>query len=225
MPGSTTQPSDGDRFMYHKKLPRSTNYLPHLTLLGATLVILTTMFVYNNNSSPIQIAEVAAPNPKCSAEFNIPRPSPTPSPSPSPSPITSSKPRSSPIASSSPSSPTPACDVQFTLPDTPVCWTRPRRVRVSYKVNSLPPGGPYYMQTDWYIASPIAGPNNYRDTQRIYPGKYYTTYAYWPGIPDGERRTVEIHLGLNVVDRSKNIITNGCSDGLDFYWTPYVLCP
>lgn len=84
------------------------------------------------------------------------------------------------------------------------------------------------MQTDWYIASP-RGPeepqHHYTETQLIEAGKTYTLYTDWPGADPTKNMTVETHLGLNVVDKNHNLIEPvNCSAGMDYYWTPYVVC-
>jgi hypothetical protein len=118
------------------------------------------------------------------------------------------------------------CRVSFDLPDTAVCWKNPRSVPITYTVYSLPStGGPFYMETDWFVASPVPGPHHYTVIQQIQAGGKYTVYADWPGIPDGENRNVEIHAGLNVRDKNGNLITPNCTGAIDYYWTPYVSCP
>ncbi len=129
--------------------------------------------------------------------------------------------------------PTPTrsdCRVSFELPDTAVCWFKPiKNFATKYTVHSLPKtGGPFYMQTDWYIASP-RGPqepvHHYLETQLIEAGKTYNLYSDWPGIDQTKNVTYETHLGLNVVDKNHNLLEPiNCSGGMDYYWTPYVVC-
>jgi len=126
-----------------------------------------------------------------------------------------------------PSQSTKECSVSFDLKDTAVCWAEPRtRVPMTFTVHSLPStGGPFYVQTDWYLVEPENGPHHYDWSQLAEVGKTYTIYADWAGIPEGSKDTVENHAGVNIVDKNGNPISPECTGGLDYYWTPYVSCP
>jgi len=160
----------------------------------------------------------------CFLSFSIAIPTLTPTPTPTVSPTPTPRPTSTPTQA--PTSTVSACSVSFELPHTAICWRDPiQNVPLKYTVHSLPTtGGPFYMQTDWYVASPTQGPHHYQNTQVIQAGQTYTMYADWPGIRAGSNQTVEIHYGINVLDRNKNIVSPNCSDGMDYYWTPYVNC-
>jgi len=118
------------------------------------------------------------------------------------------------------------CAVEFDLPDTAVCWLDPRtNVPVNYRILSLPStGGPFYIQTDWYVSSPFITPNHYLVSGPVYAGQTGTVYVDWPGVAVGSTQTVEIHVGLNIVDSYGTPVSPDCTDGMDYYWTPYV-CP
>jgi hypothetical protein len=117
------------------------------------------------------------------------------------------------------------CNVSFDLPDTAICWMDPiSSVPISYTVHSLPEtGGPFYMETNWYVAAPSPGPNHYDVSQQIVAGGKYTVYASWPGVTD-KTKTTEIHAGLQVRDSTGNMLNPNCTGGMDYYWTPYVAC-
>ena len=205
------------------------------TVVGVTLMAGISMFVayasLNRNVSLNPDSFTGAANPSCYLVLTRPTPTPSPTPVITPSPTvkptvkpTASptvkptiKPTASPIAGK--------CSITF-IPSThqSVCWTTARPFTVTYKVNSLPTNGVYYMQTNWYVASPSVGPNHYLETQRIYAGQTYTYTAQWPGILSS-KNVVDVQLGLNVVDANHNLITPNCSMGLDYYWTPFVKCP
>jgi hypothetical protein len=130
-----------------------------------------------------------------------------------------------------PTTPTPTknpgvCSVSFDEGDTAVCWKEPRtKVPMKFTVHSLPStGGPYYVQTDWYLVVPTLGPHHYDWSQLAEVGKTYTIYADWAGISDG-KTTVENHAGVNIVDKNGTPISPSCTGGIDYYWTPYVTCP
>lgn len=125
--------------------------------------------------------------------------------------------------------PTPGkCSVSFDLPDTAICVKDPvTGMPATFTVHSLPStGGPYFVQTDWYIVLPKLGPHHYVWTEPAIAGKKYTIYGDWPGIPNfpNYNGTVENHYGVNIVDKYGTPVSPNCSGGLDFYWTPYVVC-
>lgn len=197
--------------LLQKKLIKSSLLRPVPLLIAAIILIISayTLYAYYL-SNRAKISEVTTGD-ACSYTFSIPTPTPSPNPSPSPS---------------TPS--TGECRIRFEYENHQnSCEQNPQTKTITYYVDQLPPGGPYYMQTDWYVAAPVAGPNHYEDTQRIEAGKAYTFTYDWPGIssynptPD----TLEIHLGLNVVDADKNILTPACAKGLDIYWTKWTVCP
>ncbi len=119
------------------------------------------------------------------------------------------------------------CKVSFNIRDTAVCWKEPRvGVPTTFTVHSLPStGGPYYVQTDWYIVLPNLGPHHYVWTELAVAGKTYTINVDWPGIPTGYTGTVENHAGVNIVDKNGTPVSPNCTGGMDYYWTPYVNCP
>lgn len=166
--------------------------------------------------TPTPLPPSITPSPTATVKpTNSPSPKPTLAPTKSPSP----KPTASPLAG--------VCNVTFVPVDhQAICWPTPKPFTVTYKVNSLPNASAvYYMQTDWQVVMPNEGVHHYDETQRIYAGQTYTVTAQWPGIPSPLPEFVEVHLGLNVVDANKNLISPNCSSGLDYYWTPYVCIP
>jgi len=122
--------------------------------------------------------------------------------------------------------PTQNCQVRLDLPDTAVCWYEAKtNVPVGWTVVSLPStGGPYYLQTDWYVVKPTLGSHHYEQVGPITVGQKGTIYADWPGVQPGQTDISENHYGLNVVDAQGNVLFDNCSAGMDYYWTPYV-CP
>lgn len=140
------------------------------------------------------------------------------------------------IPTPTPKKPTPTqsqtpkkCKVSFRLEDQAVCWYDKRVVPVIAYIESLPDGGPFYLETDWYIASPVANPiiHHYEVLSTpLQVGQTYTIYADWPGIAAYNPRpdTVEIHTGINV-RTIESIVSPNCTGGIDHYWTPYVSCP
>lgn len=161
----------------------------------------------------------------CALSYSIPRPTLTPTPRPTSTPTP--RPTSTPIPTLT-STPTPSsvCRVSYDIGDTAVCWHQPKsQTPVSYTIHSLPSsGGPYYLQTDWYVSSPTPGQHHYTVLGPVSSGQKGTVHADWPGVPVGETGTVEIHLGLNIVNSAGTPVQPNCSGGMDYYWTPFV-CP
>lgn len=146
----------------------------------------------------------------CELTFTVPTPKPSKTPTP-----TKSQTRK-------------PCKVSFKMDHQAVCWYDKQVVPVVAHIVSLPDEGPYYLETDWYVAAPVPGPNHYNVLKTpIKEGETYTINAEWPGISAYNPRpeTIEIHTGINVRDKNDRIVTPNCTDGLDHYWTPYVQCP
>lgn len=182
--------------------------VPAILIFAASLTIGLTYFAWNY-LFPEQVAEIALVDTANSCNVKIILPRPTPS-----------------ISSTSTGEASPKCRVSFTQSDTTVCDKNKKDITVSYTVHSLPPGGPYYMQTDWYSAAPLPqGPHHYDESQMIEAGKTYSFKIEWPGRPENSKETFSTHAGLNVVDQNHQIISPNCSGGLAHFWTPYVSCP
>jgi hypothetical protein len=131
-----------------------------------------------------------------------------------------------PTTTSTPTPNTSSCSVSFDLnTDQAICWRNPiGQVKAYYTIKSLPSsGGPFHLQTNWYVAAPQSGPMHYLSVTPITNGqKGYVTFD-WPGIQNG--LTTEIHVGLNVMDANNKPVYPDCTGGIDYYWTPYVACP
>lgn len=182
--------------------------VPLLILVAITIAVATISYNFRNKSlSPT--APDSNPNAgsaACTLNLSINTPIPSRTPTPTPSNI---------------------CKVELDLQDTAVCWPEPRtNVPVGYKIVSLPStGGPFYLQTDWYIVKPELGPHHYKNVGPISVGQTGVIYGDWPGVSPNQTDISENHYGINVVDSRGNPIFDSCSDGMDYYWTPYVSCP
>jgi hypothetical protein len=189
-----------------KKIARkksNMNAVAGVTVVMAALVLITATLLSNSRGTSVSLQ---SPNPakaqyNCELTYAISTPTPTP---------------------------TSKCSVSYDLgSDQAVCWMNPKQIAITYHVNSLPTtGGPYYVQTNWYIAAPTIGPMHYSDTTLAVVGAQGTVYAQWPGVTTYNPipNVVEVHAGLNIVDAKKNPVVPDCTGGIDYYWTP-LICP
>ena len=191
-----------------------------LVLLGAVAL---TLGKKESTESRVKAAPV------CELAINLVKPTPTATPTVT---ITATA-TLTPTVTHTPTPPSSKCDVSFDLQDTAVCWFEPiKNVDHKYTVHALPStGGPYYMQTDWYVAYPVPSTgivHHYKvTTEPLEVGKTYSVFGDWPGINSYNPRpnTVEIHAGINVVNSNGDILRPvACSGGMDYYWTQYVVC-
>ncbi len=153
-------------------------------------------------------------------------------------------PTTTPINTITPTQPSNACEVNFNIPDTAVCWPDfISSVPVDGTIVSLPEGD-YYLQKAWtVIVQPTDKSIDYgaiceglkTDSNRVYwsgetcyttdystplkVGDKFTVSVPWPGIKPTDS-SVETHVGVNIVDVNGNPISPNCTAGQDYY-TPY----
>lgn len=199
-----------------------------VVVAGSVLAAIVTLYVAyasiqrRNISLSQPGSRPAAANPACRLDLTLRRPTPSPSPSPSPSPTPT------PTRSPSPTPKPGVCSLtQVPADHTAVCWQDPQQASITITINSLPnTNPPYYLQTDWYVAAPYEGEHHYNTLpEPLQVGKTYTITGQWPGIPSGAIDAVDLVLGYNVVDADGNSVSSSCSNGFNYYWTPYVDCP
>lgn len=216
-----------------KKLGAHRTYLlVTITLAIGVVSLLTANMIRNKREETSLKTPSALTATTCGVSFAIATPTPTPTSTPTPTPPSTYTSTPTPTVTSTPTvSPTPggsgsSCQVYFDTSHMSVCWKDPiANVPVNYTVASVPStGGPYYLQTDWYITYP-EGEHHYKVIGPVYSGQKGTLYFDWPGYPTNslpkDGIIVEVHLGLNIVDKYGTPITPNCSHGIDVYASIY----
>lgn len=213
--------------MAKKKLTQINKFVNNnkvrMTVLAILAIsLLSAAIIYGRLSQQVStVSEIASQPGICQVNFELNTPAPSPLPSPSLLPSASPSPVPSPSISPA------VCDISFDLPDSKYCSKTATSIPITYTVHSLPPGGPYYIVTDWFKAAPDEGEHHYffDEQHPLEAGKTYTMYADWPGIATGFKGTVEVHAGLQVVPNRFELLEPNCTGAIDFYRTPYVPCP
>ncbi len=108
--------------------------------------------------------------------------------------------------------------------DSAICEQDSKWIPVNASVSITPNPSIAYLQTAWRIVKPDDGSvdnSTHYTTVSITKDTAFSISAFWPGIRPTDT-LVEIHYGVNVLDKNGNVISNGI--GRDLYWYTWV-CP
>lgn len=111
--------------------------------------------------------------------------------------------------------------VEFTSGDSALCQYNAGWIDATVRV-TLPEGVTGRLQTSYYIVNPPDKRTS--PTYAVYSvtnGDEITVSAYWPGVSAGDE-VVEIHWGARLSVLESGIDNELSTDGLDFYWYPWV---
>ncbi len=117
--------------------------------------------------------------------------------------------------------------------DRAICVYDAGWIEITGTVDITPDDGNAILQTSWYVVNPADASRCPADVPNCTQPQYasrtitgdttFTIRAWWPGIRPTDS-VVEIHYGMNVLDKNGNQLKNHSGKGLDLYWYPWY-CP